>query len=220
VKQNENDGKRDKEGTKKRLIDAALDLLREEGFESLGVNAVAQRAGVGKVLIYRYFGGFQGLLQSLADEIDPLKSRNANDLLAGIPENATAGAILEEVVLALHDAVSRDELTKQLMIWELSRQNDVTRTLGEAREKVGLELTRMYADHLSSGRTDTREEELDYNALFALVVAGVMYLTLRSDTVQMYNGVDIQSPRGWKRIAAVLRRLIDLREDTKNGPRD
>ena len=34
----------------------------ESGLESLGLNAVAQRAGVSKMLIYRYFGSLEDLI--------------------------------------------------------------------------------------------------------------------------------------------------------------
>ncbi|WP_309397631.1 TetR/AcrR family transcriptional regulator [Cerasicoccus maritimus] len=55
--------KRNRQQTEKRIVDAAIGLLAEEGFQSFGVNAVAARAGVDKVLIYRYFSGLDGLLE-------------------------------------------------------------------------------------------------------------------------------------------------------------
>ncbi|WP_269538730.1 TetR/AcrR family transcriptional regulator [Cerasicoccus fimbriatus] len=59
--------KRNRQHTEKRIVDAAIDLLAEEGFQSFGVNAVAARAGVDKVLIYRYFDGLDGLLQFIGE---------------------------------------------------------------------------------------------------------------------------------------------------------
>lgn len=53
----------DKAVTIQRLKEAVRAIVAEEGVEALGVNAVAERAGVSKVLIYRYFGSFDGLLQ-------------------------------------------------------------------------------------------------------------------------------------------------------------
>ena len=59
---------RDREATRTRLIGAVGTLLSQEGFKGLGVNAVAREAGVDKVLIYRYFGGLQGLIVSFGRE--------------------------------------------------------------------------------------------------------------------------------------------------------
>ncbi len=53
---------KDRETTEKRILDAVGYIILEEGFEKIGVNAVAQRAAVSKMLIYRYFGGVEELI--------------------------------------------------------------------------------------------------------------------------------------------------------------
>ena len=42
---------KDRETTEKRLLTAVGEIVEESGLESLGINAVAQRAGVSKMLI-------------------------------------------------------------------------------------------------------------------------------------------------------------------------
>ena len=49
------DMKKNRENTEKKIIDAAYAIIEKDGFESLGINAVAKEAQVSKVLIYRYF---------------------------------------------------------------------------------------------------------------------------------------------------------------------
>lgn len=46
-------------------------------------------------------------------------------------------------------------------------------------------------------------------AISALIDAGIAYLAIFEDNCQMYNGIDIQSKRGWKQIAAGIDLLID-----------
>ena len=53
--------------TEQRLVSAVGELLRESGVAALGVNAVAERAGVEKVLVYRYYGGLDGLMEAYAE---------------------------------------------------------------------------------------------------------------------------------------------------------
>ena len=53
---------RNKEQTKQCLLDAVDSLVEESGYEALGINAVAAKAGVSKMLIYRYFGSLKGLI--------------------------------------------------------------------------------------------------------------------------------------------------------------
>ena len=44
---------RDREATEKRLIDTIGQMVAEQGFEKIGINAVAAQSGVSKILIYR-----------------------------------------------------------------------------------------------------------------------------------------------------------------------
>lgn len=59
---------RNRQLTRDRIRDAALQILRSTGFAGWGVNAIAREAGVDKVLLYRYFGSLEGLLESLYRE--------------------------------------------------------------------------------------------------------------------------------------------------------
>ena len=53
---------RNRKATEQRLLSAIQELIEESGFEKLGINAVASKAGVSKMLIYRYFGSLDGLV--------------------------------------------------------------------------------------------------------------------------------------------------------------
>lgn len=53
---------KDREHTEKRILEAVGSIIENDGFEKIGVNAIAQRAGVSKMLIYRYFGGIDELI--------------------------------------------------------------------------------------------------------------------------------------------------------------
>lgn len=46
---------KNRQTTEMNLIKAVDELIEENGFEGLGINAVAAKAGVSKMLIYRYF---------------------------------------------------------------------------------------------------------------------------------------------------------------------
>ena len=49
-------GERDREATEKRLLDTIGKMIAEDGFEKIGINAIATQSSVSKILIYRYFG--------------------------------------------------------------------------------------------------------------------------------------------------------------------
>lgn len=54
---------KNKENTKRKLLDAVGVILKKDGFSGLGVNKVAKLSGVSKILIYRYFGDFNQMVR-------------------------------------------------------------------------------------------------------------------------------------------------------------
>ncbi|MGI5504929.1 TetR family transcriptional regulator [Lentzea sp. CA-135723] len=56
---------RDKEATKAKLLDAALDEFSEYGIAGARVDRVAAKAGCNKAMIYAYFGSKEGLFDEL-----------------------------------------------------------------------------------------------------------------------------------------------------------
>jgi len=61
---------KNKENTKRKLLNAVGNIIRSEGFGGLGVNKVAKSARVSKILIYRYFGSFNELIRAYILEKD------------------------------------------------------------------------------------------------------------------------------------------------------
>jgi len=61
---------RNRLNTETRIIQAVGAVLENDGFEKVGVNLVARTASVDKVLIYRYFGGLDGLSGAFGERTD------------------------------------------------------------------------------------------------------------------------------------------------------
>jgi|GEM_PF-1947104 len=61
---------KNREVTKRKLLNAVGHIIKTNGFGGLGVNKVAKSAGVSKVLIYRYFGTFNKLIITYVREKD------------------------------------------------------------------------------------------------------------------------------------------------------
>ena len=193
--------KRDRSKTRQRLIQATIDILREEGFDRLGVNAVAERAGLSKVLIYRYFGDYKGLLQAVAERVTPIDPDFANRVLEVTGENVSPAEVMRTIVHSLHRTVADDELLQQILIWELSADNELTTAMASQREETGRAQSEALRTFLRSRHTGN---DIDIDALVALLTAGVFYLTLRSRSVEQFNAIDLQSDEGWERLASVL----------------
>ncbi|HMI59088.1 MAG TPA: TetR/AcrR family transcriptional regulator [Gemmatimonadaceae bacterium] len=59
---------RDRFATRAAIIESAAEIVAAKGVGALGVNGLADAAHCDKVLIYRYFGGLDGVLDALGAE--------------------------------------------------------------------------------------------------------------------------------------------------------
>jgi TetR/AcrR family transcriptional regulator len=55
------------ENNRKALADAALEAFSDQGYDSVGVQQIADAVGVGKPTLYHYFKSKEGLLRALFD---------------------------------------------------------------------------------------------------------------------------------------------------------
>ncbi|MFO8026366.1 MAG: TetR/AcrR family transcriptional regulator [Opitutales bacterium] len=115
--------KRSRPNTEQRFVDAVLELVAENGCEDLGVNHVAQRAGADKVLIYRYFGGLDGLLRRVARSHRWLPT--ADELwepsLSGEPKR-----VLADLARLVARHLRMNAATRQLCLWRHAVRNPLT----------------------------------------------------------------------------------------------
>jgi AcrR family transcriptional regulator len=191
---------KDREQTSGRILQAVGRLLAQSGFRELGVNSIAHEAGVDKVLIYRYFGGLPELLSAFAADSQfwpdlPELAREAGELPADSSEAERAKFLLQ----AFGRALRKRALTQEIMRWELMERNELTDALAKSREAQSATLF----DALDE------REDIDIRAIGSLLAAGQTYLILRSKTVDVYNGLQLNSEDGWARIERAVSFLVD-----------
>ena len=194
--------RRNRSQTEGRLRQAVEDLLVEGGFGVLTPSAVARRASVDKMLIYRYFGDLAGLVRSIAfapDFFPTFEDLCGNDSVAdllALPVSARAARILDRNARALLER----PVVLELMVWELVERNELTAIMEEARESLGLRLlSELFPDVADRSRL---------GAMSAVLSAGVAYLALRRRKIRWYSGVDLRSDDGWKAIASAIQAMV------------
>lgn len=142
---------RNRQATRDRLLASAEQQLIKKGFQAMGVNAIAARAGIDKVLIYRYFGGFEGLLEAMATEREiwptltlPQDSSESaapadspEDVDAEFRERlaATPGPVLWQLVSAHVEELRRSSLAREVLVWSAADLNVLTKSQIKTRRR-------------------------------------------------------------------------------------
>lgn len=189
---------RDRQQSEEKLINAVGELIAEIGFENLGINQVAKKADFSKNLIYRYFESLDGLIYAYMKKHDFWV--NAHDEKPG---SCDIKAYLKDFYRREIAGFRGNIALKRLRRWELSTDKDIIVKIRTQREKNGVQFMDMV-----SGFAKVDKEQLQ--AISALIDAGIAYLAIFEENCQMYNGIDIQSNKGWQQIAGGIDLLIDM----------
>ena len=189
---------RNRDATKDALIQAVGTLITSQGFDALGVNAVAREAGVDKVLIYRYFDGLSGLLAAYGNQgdywwqVDDL----IGDHLPG-PSEDSLSAWLSLVFQRHVDYLRHHLVTQVVLAWAMSERNPLTEALEETRERRGRELMHRI---LAKTGTDDRDTMRYIGPVMTLLQAASDHLVAHGRLQRTYGGVDVASDFGWSQI--------------------
>ena len=194
---------RDKEKTKARILAAVGKLLAESGFQKLGVNAISREAGVDKVLIYRYFKDLPSLLQCFGQEGDYwIKSQELIGDESTVNAETLADWMAYLLLKFLSDLKGRP-ITQEIMRWELLEGNELTRELATVRDQVASEVLQFLEQ-----KAQLSSVNKDIPAISAVLVAGVIYLTLRTKVSDSFMGINLSSSEGQHRIKAALESIL------------
>ncbi len=160
--------------TEQKIIKAVESLLLNEGFPALGINAIARKAGCDKVLIYRYFGGLEGLLERFSQQydlwwdVDEIIHENMDEITQlSLPQ-------FLDLLLKRHiKAVQQRPLTQEIMAWEMSASNALTRALNKIRTEQGMLLVKKVRLHFN-------QPNIDVGGILGIFGAAINYLIIRT----------------------------------------
>lgn len=188
---------KDRDFTTKRLLDAVGEIIIKDGFDKVGVNAIASKAGVSKVLIYRYFGSVDNMIVEYLSQDDFWVNFSV-----GFPKNENLKEFIKKMFRDQIYQLRNSKLAQELYRWELTSHNSVIEKLRLKREAKGVTLITIV-----SQLSNHPHEEVA--SIATLLSAAISYLILLSNNCPTYNGIDLQNDKGWEQIACGIDLLVD-----------
>lgn len=184
--------------TEQNLLGAVNEIVEQDGFEALGINAIAAKAGVSKMLIYRYFNSLEGLIAAYIAQYDFWINFHTE-----LPEKTHLPAFLKEICHQHIKTMRENYSLRRLHRWELSSHNSFVEELRHRREENGMRLLERISE--VSGRSIS-----EVTFLGTILIPSISYLTLLEENCPIYNGIRIDSDKGWEQIETGLNSFIDL----------
>ena len=189
---------KNREQTECKILEAVASIVESEGFEKLGINTIASKANVSKMLIYRYFGGLDELIAQFIMQKDYWAN---TDTVIINPKSV--GDSIKSMFRKQIEQLRSDVTLRRLCRWELSCNNTSIEQLRAKREENGCSLIKMVSTLTSCPNTEIA-------ALASILSASISYLALIEDQSLTYNGISLQTDKGWDQIMQGVEMIIDL----------
>jgi hypothetical protein len=146
-------------------------------------------------LIYRYFGGLDGLLGAFGErtdiwwEVDEI----VGEELPG-PQQNTLSAWCILALTRQVEALRQRPITQQILLWESSQSDALTKHLNQLREVRMQQLVRRVIE-FGGKRADAR-----LMAVHGLLGSASEYLVLRTRNSEKLMGMDFPGDTGWRQL--------------------
>jgi AcrR family transcriptional regulator len=159
-------------GARERILDAAIEVLKSDGYAGLTMAKVAARAGESKPLVAYHYGSKQGLVQAAGRSIAEMIT---DEVLAAIDGANTIEAVIRGVDIGVEQVLDDDERVARLY-FDLAAvsvvEPEIRRTIAEVNEQWREVLVRQLTE-ASDGLRPAKAR-----VLTVMVIAGMQGMTL------------------------------------------
>ena len=155
------------EARREHLVDTALELFAEQGYDATSIKQIAQRAGVSMGLLYHYFPGKSAIISAVMKRHGFLPELRA---LLLVSENEPAAQVLEEVASGFSAMIERKQPIFRFIVRESQTHAEVAEGLS-AIVGEGVSLLAGYLDsRMQCGELRPHDTALTARALLSAVL--------------------------------------------------
>jgi len=193
--------------TEEAILAAFETVLVRDGAGGVTIQAVAQEAAVTKTLIYKYYGGMEGLIKAWAHEREifvPLEELFPEPSIAAEMLRSDPHAFAKMQIIKQAQHMRNHPVYIELCLAELSGSGPVVDALLELRRERNL------AESQALGKS------LDGSGIpmllpLMLLPAAITYLAMRARKSPLFAGVvRLDTEEGWNSMMAAVEQVIDL----------
>lgn len=180
--------RRSKEDIEEMILETATRLIIEKGFSGVTVTAIMQEAQIEPVQFYHRYNDLSHFIGEYVKKYDYWLS----DIIDNSKKIANDKEEYKTILNNLFKSLCENKVMQQLLRWELSNNNEISRRTARLREVHTMPLVEKFDKKFSNS-------SIDVVALSSLLIGGMYYLILHSD-ISVFSGIDIKSPEGKQRI--------------------
>ncbi len=196
---------KNKKQTMQRLVDAVGTIIKSKGYKGLGLNAIAKEAGVSKILIHRYFGSVDLLVEAYVLKNDYWIAKTGE--VAVETEAGTDKEKLQKLVSNLlrghFEYFNTHEEMRSIILWEITEHTNLLNSICRLREETGsILLDKAVPLFEGTGKS--------IKGVTALMVSAIYYIVLHAKKNQStICGIDVNSKEGQDEILRTIDQIVE-----------
>ncbi len=192
--------------TERKLVDAVGAVIKNHGYEKLGVNAIAREADVSKSLLYRYFGNVDHCIETYLLEKNfwmPLRGVDAK--LASVEENEK---VLKEAFLEMLHLqflmYFHDEELQAIARWQMDQKN---RLLNSVKNVMEIRSSHFF----DSADQFFKDSKVNFRVVSAILSSAVCYLaSCAKVSGHPIGGLSLDTSQGRNEVINTLNQIVDM----------
>ena len=190
--------RRNRAMTTQRIVAAFEEVIAERGIKGAGINRIAEKAGVSKVLIYRYFGGMEGLITYYI-KMGKFFPTFDNRMLSQIQptHSSDMGRVWSRQVVQTFRGFRASKAGREILKATVIDDDELANIASKAQDE---ELSRLVTELSFT-------EGCDNQAVAAIILGAMTHLTLLAQSNRTMIGLDLRDDENWKRIEQAVKTI-------------
>jgi AcrR family transcriptional regulator len=196
---------RNKEATKQKIINAVGELFKKHGREGLNYKRIADRAGVDRGMVYRYFGrDIDQLIEAYVVQKDYwLKFAETINAEVSKNEHKSSKNLIINILSCYCRYFSVETEMQHLILWELTGKSDLMRSIHNTRELMAQPVLEMVEE-------DFKDKSVKFKPIAALLLGGIYYTNLHAlHNGSIICGIDVASEQGQQDLLEATKQIIE-----------
>jgi AcrR family transcriptional regulator len=191
--------RRNRAKTTQRIVEALEEVIIERGLAGVGVNRIAEKAGVSKVLIYRYFGGIEGLIEYYVKmgRLFPVLSPAVVDQVRPLNEKDAAQVWSRQIIQTFR-FFRTFKVGREVLKASVIENDPVAEVASKAQDEEIVRLVEQLAFIKGA----------DSQAFSAVIIGAMIHMTLLAQNDRTLIGIDLRSEEGWSRIEEAVKHIF------------
>lgn len=180
------------------ILDAANQLIENDGFSILTVTGIIHLAEIEPVQFYHRYEDLNKFIDEYVKKYDYW----FNDIIKSQKQSSNDKELYTNILTGLFHSLSENKAMQELLKWELANNNETSQRTARLRELHTLPLCQKYSKLFS-------DTDIDIVTISALIIGGIYYLILH-DELSTFSGINLKMESDRQRVIKAINKLSDI----------